>query len=77
MSNPGDSAKRHLSTPGASDMALLTMGNSDIEFWNRSRHGGDSETQFFLCRTLMHVLNGYKIYLNTTHHLIVNCVKWI
>ncbi len=39
MSKPGDSNKRHFSTPQDSDMDLLTLGHSDIEMCNKRGHG--------------------------------------
>ncbi len=38
MGNPGESDKIYFNTSGDSDMALLTVGNSDIEFCNKSGH---------------------------------------
>ncbi len=35
MGNPGDSDKIYFSIPGVSEMALLTLGNSDITFCNK------------------------------------------
>ncbi len=39
MGNPGDCDERHFAIPGDSDMALLTLENSDVEFCNKSRYG--------------------------------------
>ncbi len=66
MGNPEHPEDGQFSTPRDSDMALLTLDNSDIEFCLKTRvcglgnvedfdiptmtHGGDSDTLFFCIR---------------------------
>ncbi len=39
MGNPGDSDEKHFSTPGDSNTNILTLGYSNIEFYNKSECG--------------------------------------
>ncbi len=55
-SNQGDSGERHFSIVGDSDMTLLTLGNCDIEFYNKRCVWtlGNSEDSGFITHALLY-----------------------